>query len=303
VIHALRRWLQPEAPQPAAAAPDSRAPGRVMDEIEQSRERVSRRVAGLEALTEREILGCGRVLSSIVEHVREVIAETDHALAASMARADESTSAFIREMRADIEAQQAAVAQVLELADGMQEAIESINKLSQYSNLLAINSRIEAARIGDEGAGFAVIADHTRELSKTIRVTADRVSESIGGLRRGLPPVGERASAMRERAQAFIDTVGDQVKSASSRTASGAAGSQRLEAVMRLSNEALSHLQFQDPVAQSLSAIGGDLELLSERVRRVLAGEGELEAVHMDSPAGHERPAPGKITLFQEEHP
>jgi methyl-accepting chemotaxis protein len=204
-------------------------------------------------------------------------------------------------MRADIEAQQAAVAHVLELAEGMQNAMEAINGLSQYSNLLAINSRIEAARIGELGAGFAVIADHTRELSKTIRTTADRVSEAIEAVRRGLPPVRERASAMQERAQTFIDAVGEQVKSASSRTATGSAGSQRLEAVMHLSNEALSHLQFQDPVAQALSAIGGDIDLLSTRVRRVLAGDLHLESVQSPSADARARPAPGTITFFQGE--
>jgi hypothetical protein len=105
---------------------------------------------------------------------------------------------------------------------------------------------------------------------------------------------------MQSRTQSFIDAVAQQVKSASSQSASGSTGSQRLEAVMRLSNEALSHLQFQDPVSHGLSDIGRDLETLAERVRRVLAGERELETVQA-IPGGAERPAPGVITFFEEE--
>src|SRR5262249_10119696 len=154
-----------------------------------------------------------------------------------------------------------------------------------YSNLLAINSRIEAARIGEQGRGFAVIADQTRELSKTIRSTADRVAQAIDAIRGGIPPVRERAGAMRRRTQAFIAEVGEQVKSVRWKGAWGSTGGRKLEAVMGLSNEALSPLQFQDPVVRALSGIARDLELLAERARRVLAGELQLEPVQA-RPAG-----------------
>ena len=69
-----------------------------------------------------------------------------------------------------------------------------------------------------------------------------------------------------------------------------------LDAVIELSNRALSHLQFQDPVVQNLSSINRDVALVENRVRRALQGE-SLEAVSTNqAPAG--QPAPGKITLF-----
>jgi len=138
------------------------------------------------------------------------------------------------------------------------------------------------------------------DLSKTISGAAHRVSDAIGAIRRGIPPVRERATAIQERAQSYIDTVGEEVKNASSRTASGSAGSRRLEEVMQLTNQALSHLQFQDPMAQALSEIDRDLETLAARVRRVLAGEVHLEAVEAVANVRAGQPAPGTITLFQE---
>jgi hypothetical protein len=140
VIQAIRRWLQPAAPPEAGARGRGRPRAR---EIRQSRERVSGRVEDLEALTERELLSCGRVLASIVDEVREIIADADRCLAARW-RARKVDLRFIREMRADIQAQEAAVDGVLSSPTACR-AIDSINGLSQYSSLLAINSRIEAA--------------------------------------------------------------------------------------------------------------------------------------------------------------
>jgi methyl-accepting chemotaxis protein len=283
---------------PAGGCEAHAAHPRAMTEIAHGRQRVAHRVEELKALTEEEILACGQVLAGIVDNVRGLIAETDRTVTQSMARSDEVTARFIGEMQQDISAQEEAVERVLALADGMQDAIEAINGLSHYSNVLSINARIEAARIGERGAGFAVIADHTRELSKTIREAAARVSAAIVSVRQGLPPVSERAAAMQGRTRTFIGVVGEQMRSASLLAATGSAGSRGLDEVMKLSNEALSHLQFQDPLAQALSGIDRDLGVVESRVARVLDGEVELEAIADERAPAAGRPAPGEITLF-----
>lgn len=291
----LRAPAAPGAAVPAHDTPSTHP--RAIAEIGAGRRRVRSRVEALQSLTEQEVLACGRVLSSIVDNVRGLIESTERSVAASLADSDATTARFIGEMQGDIQAQETAVANVLALADGMKEAIEAINGLSHYSNILSMNARIEAARIGHHGAGFAVIADHTRELSKTIREAAERVSKAIEAVRAGLPPVSERATAMQERTRSFITVVSDQMKSASRQAAAGA-GDRGLEDVVRLSNEALSHLQFHDPLTQGLAGIEGDLGAMESRVRRVLDGETDLEALPQEHAASAGAPAPGKITLF-----
>jgi methyl-accepting chemotaxis protein len=299
---AWRRRLRPPSDQrrEPQAAPAARRvdDARVIAEIAEGRQRVAGRVDELKSLSERETLACGNVLSSIVDNVRGLISETDKTVAEAKARSDAATSRFIEGMQQDAGSQAAAVAEVLRLADGVEEAIRSINGLTQYSNLLAINARIEAARIGEQGRGFAVIAQHMRELSVTIRESADKVSAAIGAVREGLPPVGARATSMQERTRSFVDELAAQVKSASLQTEHSAdrAAHGRLDAVIELSNQALSHLQFQDPLVQNLSSIDRDIAQLEGRVRRVLRGE-DVEALGND-PSSGAQPAPGKITLF-----
>jgi methyl-accepting chemotaxis protein len=308
-IAALWRVVWPESrPQARAAAPrvEQAVPGcdahlvhpRAMAEFAQGKQRIAARVVDLKATTEREVLACGNVLSSIVDNVRELIAETDRTAAASIARSDEITSSFVRGMQDDILAQEAAVKQVLLVADGIEDAIDAINGLTQSSNMLAINANIEAARIGAQGRGFAVIAEHMRELSETIRIAADRVRSSIGAVREGLPPVMQRATSMHDRTRSFIDVVAEQVKSASLQTDAGSAATARLDAVMELSNTGLSHLQFQDPLAQNLTSINRDLDVLEGQVGRVLNGQATVVAAQEDQSPRGTGPLPGEVVLF-----
>ena len=187
--------------------------------------------------------------------------------------------------------------EVLVLTNGIEEAIKAIDGLSQFSNILAINARIEAARLGDGGRGFAVIAEQMRELSKTIQATAGKVTSTIGAVRTGLPQVRERALSMQGRTRSFIDAVSAQVNSGSLQAGS-ASGESRLDAVIRLSNEALSHLQIQDALAQQLASIDHDFSTVEGRVRRALDGEVLAEIGPEEPAGGGDGPAPGKVTLF-----
>jgi len=266
-------------------------------ELVHGKKRIVAWVEDLRALTEREILACGDVLSRIVDHVRALVADTDQTVQASLARSESLTSRFVTEMQDDILAQEDAVKQVLTLTDGIESAIDAINSLAQSSHMLAINARIEAARLGGDGRGVAVIADQMREMSKTVRVTADTVRASIAGLREGLPSVRERATSINERTRSFIDVMAEHVKSAA-RHSQGGASTSRLDAVIELSNVALSHLQFQDPLAQKLASMDRDLEVIVGRVRRVLDGDGELDAIEDGRASGGVEPAPGDVMLF-----
>ena len=274
------------------------AHSQVMAEIAEGKERIAARVEDLKVLTGREILACGDVLSSIVDNVRALVSETDRTVQASLARSEGLTSRFVTEMQEDLLAQETAVTQVLLLADGIEDAIDAINGLAQSSHMLAINASIEAARLGSHGRGVAVIAGQMREMSKTVRTTADTVRSSIGAVRQGLPPVRERATSMHERTRSFIDVVAEQVKSTSLQTDAGSAGSGRLDAVIELSNVALSHLQFQDPLVQKLTSMNRDLDVLEGRVRRVLDGDVDLAAAEDDRSPGGVEPAPGEVMLF-----
>ena len=264
-------------------------------EIAQGKELIAKRVEDMQRLTEAEVLACGTKLSAIFDHVGSLISEGDSVLADSTRRYEQTTSRFVSGMQQDGRAQEAAATQVLHLAQHIEGAIGAIDDLTRFSNLLAINSRIEAARIGQQGRAFTVLADRMRELSGSIQGVADQVKAAIAALRESIPPVMERTASMHARTRSFIDEVAAEVRGTSQQTA---AGGSRLDRVMQLSNESLSNLQFQDRLQQQLVSINRCLDLLDQRVHRVLDGELQLEAFDDAPMPGDGVPGSGAVLLF-----
>lgn len=75
-----------------------------------------------------------------------------------------------------------AVQSLAEQTDDIAKAAQSIEKISEQTNLLALNAAIEAARAGDHGRGFSVVADEVRVLAANTRQSAQNIRQVVEDL-------------------------------------------------------------------------------------------------------------------------
>jgi len=104
--------------------------------------------------------------------VAEAITHIEH-LAQEMARSSQAMQGLQQESRK--------IGSVLEV----------IKSVSEQTNLLALNAAIEAARAGEAGRGFAVVADEVRSLAQRTQQSAEEIEELISGLHRGTQQVAD----------------------------------------------------------------------------------------------------------------
>jgi methyl-accepting chemotaxis protein len=104
---------------------------------------------------------------------------------------------------------QQSVDDIEEKGRSMHQMISVINEIAEQTNLLALNAAIEAARAGEAGRGFAVVADEVRQLaSKTQQSTAQIRSLLESNQRSNQELVGSMAQ-VADASGSMLDTVGE----------------------------------------------------------------------------------------------
>ncbi|NMO18868.1 methyl-accepting chemotaxis protein [Pyxidicoccus fallax] len=140
---------------------------------------LTRQAASLEeaTLAMRDIESSSRSASSQAGTVLEVASRAESLSVAGQARLKESGVA-LEHLRAQVGGLMPTIGQLTESSAKAAAIIQTVKDLADQSNVLAINAAIEAARSGDQGRGFSVVAREMRSLAQQ----SMRSTQSIGAL-------------------------------------------------------------------------------------------------------------------------
>ncbi|WP_120995192.1 methyl-accepting chemotaxis protein [Stutzerimonas urumqiensis] len=105
----------------------------------------------------------------------------------------------------DVTATSGEVGQLADKVRDISQVLDVIRSIAEQTNLLALNAAIEAARAGEAGRGFAVVADEVRALAHRTQQSTHEIEQMIGGVQQGAEKAVSAMQSSNERARSTLD--------------------------------------------------------------------------------------------------
>ncbi len=146
-------------------------------------------------------------------------------------------------------------------SNDIQSILGTIRSIAEQTNLLALNAAIEAARAGEQGRGFAVVADEVRALAKRTADSTAEIDGLLGNLAQRTSQVAQQMHASLEVSQESVSRIG------LARTSFGQIR-ESVDVIRDMNTQIATAAEEQHQVAEDInrhiSQIHGDAQLVAE---------------------------------------
>lgn len=243
----------------------------------------TRQITTSRSQTEQEILNLSRRFAEISKrldqsiHASQSVSAGNNAsgLATVLSDSENDLTHIVDALKSSMEMKHILLEKLRDLkvhTEEMKDMAAAVGKVAAKTNLLALNAAIEAARTGEHGRGFSVVADEVRNLSRLSGETGANIVDRIGSLTRAMDSVldaAERTSEEDENAKKSSDEAISSVLARFSGLANGLTESFNIlktesAGIKTEVQDVLVSLQFQDRTGQILAHVEEQLQSLKD---------------------------------------
>jgi methyl-accepting chemotaxis protein len=182
------------------------------------------------------------------------------------------------------------VQMVAEQSKNVSEIVNAISSIAEQTNLLALNAAIEAARAGEAGRGFAVVADEIRKLAEESKQSSTSIAEILNHIDEGAALANEsvnRSNTLYEEVIEEREGIGkdferiivsiNQIAGQAHKLSSTA--EEQSSAVEQMSQSAESSAEEMVEVSEDMSEIAAGMENISESNHNINSSSEELKTL------------------------
>ncbi|MDQ7983392.1 methyl-accepting chemotaxis protein [Pseudomonas sp. G34] len=172
------------------------------------------------------------------------------------------TSASMRELSERLAGSAQTLHKLRQQTEQITRVVDVIKGIAEQTNLLALNAAIEAARAGEQGRGFAVVADEVRSLSQRTQNSTAEIAQTVGDLHKVVgQSVAEMEQAMHQ-AEGDVDNV----------LAMSADLDGIVESVQRVSDRLAQIATAAEQQAATADEVSGNIQQVDQAASELLGG-------------------------------
>ncbi|MBM7060455.1 methyl-accepting chemotaxis protein [Pseudomonas sp. UL073] len=216
-------------------------------------------------------------INQVAVHVQQTAEEARQVnqLSIDGTRQAQQSRAVVEKLAHTVDGISASVAGLASEAQSIQQAANMIRAIAEQTNLLALNAAIEAARAGEQGRGFAVVADEVRALASKTQESTTTIQGIIASLQDVAGRAVQIAHQGSEEARAGVARVVETEQALGGITVA-------IERIHQMSEQMASAAEQQNVVAEDVSRQISNISTAAEQNAAVTARSahlgGELEA-------------------------